>query len=51
MIESNVVLVRDDLDLPDDSGKAPKLNGVDVNGCSIPGREIIYLLDGKLARW
>jgi hypothetical protein len=42
-------VVRDDLKLPDDSGKVPKLNG--EVGDSIPGCEIVFLLDGKLARW
>ena len=35
--------------LPYDSGEVPKPN--EVVGGSIPGREIVSLLDGKLARW
>ena len=41
--------VRGDPKLLDDSGEVPKLNG--VAGGSILGREIVSLLDGKLARW
>ena len=43
------LVVSNDPKLPDDSGEVPKLNGV-VRG-SIPGHEIVSLLDGKLARW
>ena len=35
-------MLQDDLKLPDDSGKVPKLNG--MVGSSIPGYEIISLL-------
>ena len=42
-----ILEVRDDSKLPNDSGKASKLNG--VIGGSIPDREIVSLLDGKLA--
>lgn len=38
-------LVQDDLKLPNDSEKVPKLNG--VVGGSIPNREVVSLLDGK----
>ena len=36
-------MVRDEPKLPDNSGDAPKPNGM-VN-CSIPGREVVSLLD------
>ena len=42
------LMVRDDPKLPDDSGGISKLNG--VVGSSIPGCEIISLLDRKLTR-
>ena len=42
-------MVRDDPKLLDDSGKVPIPNG--VVGGSIPGREIVSLLDRKLAMW
>jgi hypothetical protein len=42
-------LVQDDPKLLDDSGEVPKLNG--VLGGSNPGREIVFLLDEKLATW
>ena len=42
-------MVRDDPKLPDNSGKVPNPNK--VVGGSIPNREIVSLLDGKLARW
>ena len=42
-------LVQDDLKLPNDSEKVPKLNG--VVGGSIPNREVVSLLDRKRARW
>ena len=42
-------MVQDDLELPDDNREVPKPNGV-VSG-SIPGREIISLLDRKPTRW
>ena len=48
-VKMALVKVRDDLKLPDDSGEVPKLNG--VVGGSIPNREIVSLLGGKLARW
>ena len=42
-------VVRDDPKLLDDNGKVLKAN--EVVGGSIPGCEIISLLDGKLGRW
>lgn len=42
-------MVQDDPKLLDDSGEAPNLNR--VVGSSIPGSEIVYLLDIKLAKW
>lgn len=41
-------MVRDDPELPDDSGKAPKPNGMD--GSSSPNCEIVSL-DEKVIRW
>jgi hypothetical protein len=41
--------IRDDPELPDDNGKAPKPNG--MVGSSIPDHEIVSLLDEKLAKW
>lgn len=40
-----IIEVQYDLKLPDDSGKVSKSNG--VFGGSIPGREIVSLLDGN----
>ena len=42
-------MLQDDTKLPDDSGEVPKPNG--VIGNSIPGCEIVSLLDRKLASW
>ena len=42
-------VVRDDTKMLDGSGKVAELNG--VNGGSIPGCEIVSLLDGNLAWW
>jgi hypothetical protein len=47
--KARVGVVRDEPKLPDDSGEVPKPNRV-VDG-SIPGYEIVSLLDGKLTRW
>ena len=47
--KKNEVTIRDDPTLLDDSGEVPNPNGV-VDG-SIPSCEIIFLLDGKLAKW
>jgi hypothetical protein len=41
--------VQDDPKLSDDTGEVPKSNG--VVGGSIPGRELVSLLDQKLVRW
>ena len=46
--KNTTFMVRDDLKLPDDIGKVPKLNGV-VDG-AIPTCAIVFLLDGKLTR-
>jgi hypothetical protein len=43
------VTVQYDPKLSDDSGEVPKPNGVDDG--TIPDREIVSLLDGKLVRW
>jgi hypothetical protein len=42
-------MVQDDPKLSDDSGEGLKSNK--VVGGSIPGHEIVSLLDEKLARW
>ena len=42
-------VVQDNLKLPDDSGKIPKLNR--VVDSSILDCEIVSLLDGKLVKW
>lgn len=42
-------MVQDDAKLLVDSGDVPKLNG--LVGGSNPGRETVFLLDGKLAKW
>lgn len=46
--ESWLFVVRDDPELPDNSGKVPKPNGMD--GSSSPC-EIVSLLDEKIIRW
>lgn len=43
------LLVRDDPELPDDSGDVPNLN--EVVGGWIPSHEIISPLEGKQAKW
>jgi hypothetical protein len=43
------MMVRYDPKLLDDSEEVPKPNG--VVGGSIPGHEIVSLLDGKLVKW
>jgi len=42
-------VVRDELELLDDSGEVPKPNG--VASVSIPNYEIVSQLDRKLTRW
>ena len=46
MIDTWPNLVWDDPELLDDNEEVPKLDG--VVGGSIPGCDIVYLLDGKL---
>jgi hypothetical protein len=48
-IRSEEYSVRDDPNLPDDSGEVPKPNRV-VGGL-IPNCEIVFLLDRKPTRW
>jgi hypothetical protein len=42
-------VVRDDPELPDDSGEEP--NMINLVSSSIFGCELVYILDGKLVKW
>ena len=49
MLKTSKSMVQNDPKLSDDSVEGPKPNR--VVGGSIPGHEIVFLLDEKLTRW